>query len=83
MLPTNPATPVPTPGFYNVGTGVATPYRTIAEMIDKDAIRYVPNPLTSYQYYTRADTTRLKRVLGDCKFVTIEKGMREMKVMKV
>jgi nucleoside-diphosphate-sugar epimerase len=63
---------------YNVGTGVATAYTTIAEMIDRNAICYVPNPLTSYQYYTRAETTRLRAVLGDYEFTGLAKGMKAM-----
>jgi len=66
--------------IYNVGTGVATAYVTIAEMIDKDRIRYVPNPLSSYQYYTRAETGRLRETLGDYPFVKLEKGIADLKV---
>jgi UDP-glucose 4-epimerase len=64
---------------YNVGTGVATSYGTIAGMIAKDAVRYVANPLTSYQYYTRAETARLRGVLGDYTFITLENGMKAMR----
>jgi len=63
---------------YNVGTGVANPYRAIAERIDRDAVAFVPNPLTSYQHYTRADTTRLRAALGDYQFLALEEGMRQM-----
>jgi len=65
---------------YNVGTGVATAYATIAQMIDKHRITYAPNPLSSYQYYTRADTTRLREALGDYKFKELERGIEDMKV---
>jgi nucleoside-diphosphate-sugar epimerase len=64
---------------YNVGTGVATSYGAIAGMIAKDAIRYVANPLPSYQYYTRAETTRLRGALGDYRFITLENGMKAMR----
>ncbi len=63
---------------YNVGTGVAIAYQTIAEMIDGRCIRHVPNPLSSYQYYTRADTHRLRQVVGEYKFVELEKSIREV-----
>jgi len=62
---------------YNVGTGVATPYGQIAEMIDEH-IRYVPNPLSSYQYYTRADTGRLRETLDNYQCRQLEQGVREM-----
>jgi nucleoside-diphosphate-sugar epimerase len=63
---------------YNVGTGVANPYLAIAEKIDRDAVAFVPNPLTSYQRYTRADTTRLRTALGRYSFLSLEEGMRQM-----
>jgi len=66
--------------LYNVGTGASTPYTAIAAMIDRDNIRYVPNPLPDYQYYTRADATRLRRALGDYEFVDLEKGMTMLEV---
>lgn len=65
--------------IYNVGTGVATAYTTIAEMIDKTKIVYVPNPLSSYQYYTRADTTRVREILGDYECKGLEEGIEMMK----
>ena len=64
---------------YNVGTGVATTYMAVARAIDEHSIRHVPNPLTSYQYYTKAETARLKGALGDYEFVELGQGMREMK----
>ncbi len=66
---------------YNIGTGVATPYRAIAEMIDKDHIRYVPNPLPNYQYFTQAHTARLRGVLGATyQFFELSEGMKHVKV---
>jgi UDP-glucose 4-epimerase len=64
--------------LYNVGTGVATEYRKLAEMIDGDNIVCVPNPLTSYQMYTRADVRRLREVVGEYQFSRIEDGVREL-----
>jgi len=63
---------------YNVGTGVATAYIAIAEMIEKHSIRCVPNPLPNYQYYTRADTQKLKEALGEYKVVELEEGIRDI-----
>jgi nucleoside-diphosphate-sugar epimerase len=64
---------------YNVGTGVPTPYLRIAEMIDKDNIAFVTNPLSSYQHYTRADTGRLREAIGeDYEFIDLDKGVRSL-----
>ena len=64
---------------YNVGTGVSTAYVTIAEMIDRERIRYVPNPLPNYQHYTRAETTRLREALGEYEFIELSEGIEAMK----
>ena len=64
--------------LYNVGTGVANTYLAIAEMIDKDAVMFVSNPLTSYQHYTRADTARLRTAVGGYRFIALDEGMRAM-----
>ncbi len=63
---------------YNVGTGATTPYAAIAEMIDEQHITYVPNPLTSYQYYTRADTARLRELIGDDMLTDLRDGIAAM-----
>lgn len=60
-------------GIVNVGTGVATSFndlaRLIAPKLDVAIIDYrpIPDP-ASYQYYTRADTTRLLSIIGPYKF---------------
>jgi len=64
--------------IYNVGTGVATPYRNIAEMIDREGITYVPNPLESYQWYTCADVDRLAGILRARPLRRVEEGIVEM-----
>jgi UDP-glucose 4-epimerase len=66
-----------TEDVYNVGTGVSTDYTTIARMIEKDNVRYVPNPLPNYQYFTQADTRRLRAALGDYEFVALKHGTIE------
>lgn len=55
--------------IYNVGTGEARTYREIAEWIDKKNVKYVKNPLSTYQYLTKADTRRLRGAIGSYKFV--------------
>ena len=64
--------------IYNVGTGIATAYGTIAEMIDKHHVRYVPNPLPSYQYYTRAETGRVREIVHPDKLMELQEGIAEM-----
>jgi UDP-glucose 4-epimerase len=69
-----------TADLYNVGTGVSTAYRVIAGMIERDDIRYIPNPLRDYQHYTRADVTRLREVIGDYRFIELERGIRSIEL---
>lgn len=57
---------------YNVGTGEATTYNEIADAIDEKNKKYVENPLSSYQYLTKADTKRLRSVIGDYRFVNVK-----------
>jgi len=66
--------------IYNVGTGVATTYTAIAKMIDGRNIQYIPNPLLSYQYYTRAETTRLRESVGAYEFTDLQKGIENIKI---
>ena len=63
---------------YNVGTGDATTYNTIADAINKDNKRYVNNPLSSYQYLTKADTGRLKEIIGDYKFRNVKESIETL-----
>ena len=63
---------------YNVGTGVATAYESIAEMIDRRRIVHVPNPLPSYQYYTKAETARLRAALGDYAVLDVATGLKHL-----
>lgn len=59
-------------GVYNVGTGKVTSYNQIADLINKNNKKYVKNPLKTYQYLTKADTRKLKSVIGDYNFKSIE-----------
>ena len=69
-------------GLYNVGTGVATSFQEIADIIASkyDAkIKYTPMPETlkgQYQEYTCADTTKLSTVT-DINFATVEEYVNE------
>ncbi len=58
--------------IYNVGTGKAISYKSIAEMIDGNNIEYVENTLKAYQYLTEADTSKLSKVIGDYEFINLE-----------
>lgn len=64
--------------LYNIGTGVATSYGDIADYIDKNSKKYVPNPLSSYQYLTRADTSRLFSTIGEYHFKPVKEGISEL-----
>ncbi len=64
--------------IYNVGTGKATSYEDIANAINKTNKKYINNPLSSYQYLTRADTGRLRKTIGDYKFIEIGEGINKM-----
>lgn len=55
-------------GIYNIGTGNATEYDYIADLIDKKNKRYIDNPLKTYQYLTKADTKKLFNLIGEYKF---------------
>jgi ADP-L-glycero-D-manno-heptose 6-epimerase len=66
-----------TPGIYNVGTGVATSFQSVAESVAKKynaSIETIPMPenlKNQYQEYTCADITKLSTVT-DIKFATVE-----------
>lgn len=74
-------------GIVNVGTGVATSFNDLAELVDKcvdkhvvcrrRGLRPIPDP-ASYQYFTRADCTRLFGLIGKYDFIKIEDGICEV-----
>jgi len=47
-------------------------------MIDRDNIKFEPNPLSSYQHYTRTETASLKETLGDYSVIGLEQGIRSL-----
>ena len=57
--------------LYNVGTGKATSYNEIADMMGGSR-EYVKNPLSSYQLFTKADNSRLLDEIGSFKFTDIK-----------
>ncbi len=65
--------------IYNVGTGRPIPYKEIAELINPSNIKYVPNPLSTYQYYTKADTARLLDTLHGYEFIDTREWIKKHK----
>ena len=62
-------------GIVNIGTGVATTFNTLADIVGCECeYAPVPNP-ESYQYYTRASTERLFSLIGTYKFKSVEEGL--------
>jgi ADP-L-glycero-D-manno-heptose 6-epimerase len=66
-----------TPGLYNIGTGTASSFETVAEMISKKysaEIKYIEMPDNlkgQYQEYTCADNKKLNNIV-DIKYTTVE-----------
>ena len=64
-------------GLYNIGTGSATSFQTVAEIIAKKYnadIKYIPMPeglQGQYQEYTCADITKLLNIF-DIEFKTVK-----------
>ena len=62
-------------GIVNVGTGVATSFNDLAQLIGCQ-VEYAPVPdPASYQYFTRADTERLLSIIGPYKFKSVKEGL--------
>lgn len=68
---------------YNIGTGHSTDFNTIFNIIkfetkfNRDA-KYIRNPLKSYQYFTRADTSKAERDIEFRASFDIQKGIKEI-----
>ena len=56
--------------LYNVGTGECVAYNELAALIGGNSIIHISNPLSSYQYLTKADTKKLRTIIGEYKFVS-------------
>lgn len=65
-------------GIYNVGTGKATSYNDIADMVSGCEKIHVKNPLSTYQLLTKADTRKLLGAIGKFKFKNINEGITDM-----
>lgn len=66
-------------GVYNVGTGVATSFNSIARYMKPKKIIYVKNPyLSSYIFYLKADTKKLLRTIGKYRFLTVKQGVAKL-----
>lgn len=72
-------------GIYNVGTGQARSFLDLVKGVFR-ALKLVPQIefidmpeeiRNQYQYFTQADTTRLKQVIGEFKFHTLEEGIED------
>jgi UDP-glucose 4-epimerase len=63
--------------IYNIGTGESIPYREIAGMIGGRNVEYVKNPLSSYQYLTRADTRKLMEAIGRYRFISCKEWIMQ------
>ena len=62
-------------GIVNVGTGVATTFNELAELIDVPLeYKPVPDP-ASYQFFTRASTERLESIIGKYEFRSVGEGI--------
>lgn len=71
----------PKGGLFNVGTGVATPFNEIADILGLQK-RYIDMPAAvkdQYQYYTKADLTKLRAHGYTKPFLTVEEGIKKMK----
>jgi ADP-L-glycero-D-manno-heptose 6-epimerase len=65
-------------GLFNLGTGHAVSFREVAELIAKKyscSVKEIEFPKElegQYQLYTRADTTKLRNIVGNYKFISVE-----------
>lgn len=72
-------------GLFNVGTGNATSYNTVAKSIARSmgiepVIEYIDMPdsvRNQYQYFTEADLTKLRLVGYDTPFLSVPEGVEK------
>ncbi len=68
-------------GTFNVGTGNATSWNTILDILESNGLRferkYIKNPINDYQKFTQADTEKLSGQ-GLKANITIEDGVKEL-----
>lgn len=69
-------------GIFNLGTGVAVSFRHVADIIANQfsaTVEEIPFPdelKNQYQSYTCADMTKLKNVLGEYRFISVDEYVR-------
>lgn len=72
----------PTSGIYNVGTGEATDFNTLAKLVQPNMdIKYSPLPdnlKDQYQFYTKADISKLRAAGYDKEFIKVEEGIKKL-----
>ena len=65
--------------IYNIGTGRTTDFNIIkTEFGYEGDAQYIPNPLKSYQYFTKADISHTSEQLGFAPDYDIRKGARDI-----
>ena len=73
-------------GIWNIGTGKATSFQHVADLISKkydSTIEYVDMPeilKSSYQKYTCADLTKLESTIGTQRWITLEDWLDKYKL---
>lgn len=68
-------------GLFNVGSGVATSFNQIAEVLGVQP-KYIDMPIIvkdQYQFYTKADLTKLRAHGYDKLFMSVAEGIAKMK----
>jgi len=67
-------------GIYNVGSGISTPFKDLITEIDQSIpIEYIDIPdniRSHYQYYTRADISKLRKAGYNETFMDIKEGIK-------
>jgi ADP-L-glycero-D-manno-heptose 6-epimerase len=71
-------------GIYNLGTGAAEPFQTVADTVieyhQKGEVEYIPFPAHlqgRYQSFTQADMTALRKAGYERPFKTVAEGVAE------
>ena len=72
-------------GIYNVGTGQARTFLSLAQAVftalhkelNVEYIDIPPDITNTYQYYTKADISKLSKHIGNKSFVPLEQGVKD------
>ncbi|MDE1865068.1 MAG: NAD(P)-dependent oxidoreductase [Candidatus Micrarchaeota archaeon] len=65
-------------GVYNVGTGIATNFNRLAELVGGES-KHVKNPNSYYPLLTRGGMKKTLKAIGDYKFISVEEGIERAK----